>query len=171
MHAVSPPPLQPDSAESVRREHLSHEASVRSIGLLFYMAAAIILVAVAPLIFAGHQTTVPARIGASLLLLAFVPLYVWIGMGLRRLDPRVRLGATLLAAIGLLSIPIGTLINGYILYLLHSARGKRVFSEEYRAVMAATPHIRYRTSRVVIGLAILLVVLLAVLVVAALSGP
>ena len=35
------------------------------------------------------------------------------------------LGWTLLSVIGLIGIPLGTLINAYILYLLHSEKGKR----------------------------------------------
>jgi hypothetical protein len=41
---------------------------------------------------------------------------------------------------------LGTLINGYILYLLLSAKWEMVFSAEYRDIIDATPHIKYRTS-------------------------
>jgi hypothetical protein len=66
-----------------------------------------------------------------------------------------------LAAIGLLGVPFGTLINGYILYLLLSHKGQRIFAADYPEIVAATPHIKYRTSAavwVLLGLVALLIV-------------
>lgn len=68
---------------------------------------------------------------------------------------------SMLTVLGLLGIPIGTLISLSILYLLLSEKGRMVFSPEYKAVIAATPHVRYRTSLVNW---VLLFVFLAVLV-------
>lgn len=51
----------------------------------------------------------------------------------------------MLACIGLLGIPVGTLINAYILWLLFSKKGKRVFSVDYQRIIAETPHIKFRT--------------------------
>jgi len=68
---------------------------------------------------------------------------------------------------GLLGFPIGTLISVYILYLLFSQKGADVCSPQYQAVIAATPHIRYRTSKIVIGLLVLVAVLVAIGVAAA----
>jgi hypothetical protein len=65
-----------------------------------------------------------------------------------------------LSEVGLLGFPIGTLINGYILYLLLSKKGRKVFSDEYRQIVSLTPHIKYRTSIVVcilLGLIVLMV--------------
>ncbi|PAW69614.1 MAG: hypothetical protein B9S38_09450 [Verrucomicrobiia bacterium Tous-C4TDCM] len=67
----------------------------------------------------------------------------------------------MVAGISLIGFPIGTLIGAYILYLLLGAKGKMVFSPEYQAVIAQTPHIRYRTSKVVwilLGLVLLIIV-------------
>jgi hypothetical protein len=52
-------------------------------------------------------------------------------------------------AIGLLGFPVGTLIAGYLLYLLWSEKGNVVFSPRYQRVMQATPHIKYKTSIIV----------------------
>ena len=55
----------------------------------------------------------------------------------------------MLSAIGLLGFPIGTLINGYILYLFLSKKGRTIFAPAYQDVIAATPHVKYRTSIVI----------------------
>ena len=71
-----------------------------------------------------------------------------------------RIPTGILSGIGLLAFPIGTLINAYVLYLIFSAKGKMVFSDEYRAVIEQTPHIKYRTSIIVwivLGLLLLLI--------------
>lgn len=83
-------------------------------------------------------------------------------MGLRGLQSSARVVAIIFSVIGLLGIPIGTLINGYFLYLLLGQKGTYVFSEEYARVRAATPHIKYKTSiwvLVVVALLVLLVVI------------
>jgi len=85
---------------------------------------------------------------------------IWVGTGLRRLRKWARIPTGILSGIGLLGFPLGTLINGYILYLIFSQKGKTVFSEDYRAVIEQTPHIKYRTSIVVwvlLGLVLLLI--------------
>lgn len=67
----------------------------------------------------------------------------------------------MIAGISLIGFPVGTLIGAYILYLLLGANGKVVFSPEYQAVIAQTPQIRYRTSKVVwilLGLVLLIIV-------------
>ena len=51
-------------------------------------------------------------------------------------------------------------INGCVLYLIFSAKGKMVFSDEYRAVIEQTPDIKYRTSVIVwIVLGLILVII------------
>jgi hypothetical protein len=67
---------------------------------------------------------------------------------------------TFFAFLGLIAFPIGTIINAYILYLLLSAKGKYVFSADYRAVITATPHIRYKMSFIVWGFIWLVIALL-----------
>jgi uncharacterized membrane protein len=89
------------------------------------------------------------------------------GSALRALSSKVRHVAGVFAGLGLLGFPVGTLINGYILYLLYSKKGKMVFSEEYQAIRLATPHVKYKTSVVVWVLLIIILLLLA----AAILGP
>ena len=137
------------NAEAIRKEHLNHEASIRSIGMLYYLGAVGLLIATAVIAI----NTGPAAPQLSTVWLAFMAgmgvLYYWVAAGLRALQPKVRGVAAAIAALGLLSFPVGTLINGYILYLLLSAKGKMVFSAEYGDVIAATPHLKYKTSIII----------------------
>jgi hypothetical protein len=152
--------------EAIRRKYLSHEASVQSIGVLYliggiFSAIYVVLGAVGliGLIGAAEFNPSGAAIAGGILLLvaALTWLQLWSAFGLRRLDPRVRSAATIVALFGLIGFPIGTLISCYFLWLLHSKKGKYVFSPEYREVIDATPHIKYKTSIIVwIFLALLL---------------
>jgi hypothetical protein len=74
------------------------------------------------------------------------------------------------SAIGLLGFPCGTIISGYLLYLLLSAKGEMVFSSAYKEVMQATPHIRYRTSIIVWIFLFLLIGVILLGVVGAIIG-
>ena len=67
-----------------------------------------------------------------------------------------------LAVLGLIQIPIGTIINGYVLYLMFSDKGKVVFSPEYQEIREATPEVKYKTSMIVWVFLAILVVLLGV---------
>lgn len=89
---------------------------------------------------------------------------------MRAVNLKVRTAAIVLSVLGLLAIPIGTIISAYFLYLLASKKGEFVFSEEYAQVRAATPEIKYRTSRIVWGFLIALILLIVLGIVAAVLG-
>ena len=91
----------------------------------------------------------------------------YVGFGLRKLDPVAKRIAVVFSVIGLLGIPIGTLISGYILWLLLSEKGVYVFSPEYKTVVENTPHIKYKTSAIVIVLLVIVIALVALAVGAA----
>ena len=136
--------------EAVRQDHISVEASLRSVGLLYYLGTVGLIVS-GLVMFAG-----PLQFG--LISLVFGVAMGVIGYGLRTLKTWVRIPAIVLAAIGLLGFPVGTLINGYVLYLLLCAKGRYIFTPEYEEIRKATPHVRYRTSIVVwivVGLLVL----------------
>ncbi len=61
--------------------------------------------------------------------------------------------------LGLVGFPIGTLINAYILYIVFSAKGKLIFSDEYRKVIQLTPHIKYKTPILIWGFIVLVVIM------------
>lgn len=154
-------PLTNAAAEETRNLYLKHEASVKSIGVLYYIGGVALICAGIAVFIAGlaGDSGVGSIIG-SVLLLALGGGQIWVATGLRRLQAWARIPTAILAALGLLGFPIGTIINGYILYLICSQKGATVFSPEYQEVMRQTPHIKYRTSLVVwifLGLIVLLV--------------
>ncbi|HTT37608.1 MAG TPA: hypothetical protein VMH32_08080 [Burkholderiales bacterium] len=149
-------------AEALRREHIKHEASIRSIGILYYIAALVMAggAAASALQLARNQPDLKAALSLVAAALLTIGFFV-IGRALRALQPRVRIPTAILAGLGLLSFPIGTLINGYILYLLLSKKGRFNLSPEYAAIVEATPHIRYRASILVWAILALLIALAA----------
>lgn len=142
-----------DDAESIRRQYLKHEASLKSFGCLYYWSGVVMMFLGGIALLMGFVTllTEPGFGENGWMVVAAVIygligwLYIWLGQGLRELQEKVRLLLTVFAVIGLLGFPIGTVISLYFLYLLHSEKGKRVMSPEYRQVVAATPHIKYQT--------------------------
>jgi len=145
-------------AEALRRAHLNHEASIKAVGTIYYLGAA--LSVLAAILAPAPQGASEARILIGAVFAAFAVAYVVVGWGVRRLRPWSRVAASVVAVPGLLGFPIGTLISLYILYLMLSKKGRMVYSPEYQAVIAATPQIKYGSSFVVWF--VLILVLLAI---------
>jgi hypothetical protein len=113
---------------------------------------------------------ITALIGLVVLAIGVAQLFA--GRSMQTLNPSGKILAIIISAIGLLVFPCGTLISGYLLYLLLSAKGEMVFSSAYKEVMQATPHIRYRTSIIVwIFLFLLIGVILLGIIAATFVGP
>jgi|JI10StandDraft_1071094.scaffolds.fasta_scaffold48230_3 hypothetical protein len=150
-------------ADQVRHQYLKHEASVKSVGSLYLLGGilwTLIGFGTVAMAFPSGELLQGLLIGAFLLVLGGAQL--WVGLALQKLRPWTRIPTAVLSAIGLLGFPLGTLINGYILYLILGKKGKMVFSPEYAAVIEQTPHIKYRTPVllwVLLGLVVLAVVL------------
>ena len=163
-------------AEVIRKRHIAHETSIKSAGILYWLGALFVVFFGAMLVFSGVsfffadvQQSDPAMnsefsigaatvMGLGLVFLAIVQF--WAGYALRKLNKKVKPAVGVFSGIGLLGFPFGTLINAYILYLVFSKKGKTVFSDDYKQVIEATPHIKYRTSIVVwilVGLILLAV--------------
>ena len=161
--------------EAIRHQYLSHEASIKSIGILYILSGAFaVLAGFGYVIAAVNLFNTPTQAGqppndalAGFLLVAG-PIVIMLGagqiavaIGLRKFAPWSKIPTAVLAGIGLLFFPVGTLINGYVLYLLLSKKGTMVFSDQYKEVIRQTPHIKYRTSIIVwIFVGILVVMLL-----------
>ena len=165
-------PEAPTGPEAIRKQYLSHEASVKSVGTL-YLLGAILMVPIGLFligsVLAGRlQDVFPAVFGVVYVVLGL--LQGATAIGLRRLQPWARIVGIVFSVIGLLGFPIGTLISAYILYLLASQKGNYIFTDEYRRVVEQTPHIKYRTSMIVIILLVILLILFVIGVVAALIG-
>ena len=149
-------------AEIVRKEHLGHEASLRSVGALYYLGTAFLgCLSIFSLVaaFDGSESGAGVMVVIAIVYGLFAAGYAAIGRGLRNCSPRVKTAATVFSVIGLLGFPLGTLINAYILYLLHSQKGKVVLSREYQDVVAQTPHLKHKSS-IVVWIALALIVLL-----------
>jgi hypothetical protein len=144
-------------AEAIRRAHISHEASIKSVGILYYLGSVLTIVGGVASMFGAQFDPLMAAI--------FIAVGVgglFAGYGVRALRRWGRVVGCILSALGLLGFPVGTLVNGYILYLFLSKKGRTIFAPEYQEVIAATPHVKYRTSIVVwIFLALLIALVVA----------
>jgi hypothetical protein len=159
-------PANPE-AEAIRRAHINHEASIKAVGFLYYLGGTVAT-------FAGLASLFGAPDAGggvvALLLLALGVGSLFGGWGVRALKTWGRALGCVLSGIGLLGFPVGTLINGYVLYLLLSKKGRTIYAPEYKDVIAATPHVQYRTSIVVwIFLALLAALFVAALLIPMLS--
>ena len=138
--------------EAVRKEHLGTEASIKSIGLLYWLAAFFLAIATFGISMDRPSVNGPAY---TAFLIGLAALYGITGFAIRRLKPWARWVAVVLSIPGLIGFPIGTIISIYFLYLLLCRKSAMVFSAPYQDVIAATPHIKYRTSKwvwIVLGL-------------------
>ncbi|MEM8734340.1 MAG: hypothetical protein AAGG44_08970 [Planctomycetota bacterium] len=168
------------NAEAIRRRYIRHEASIRSIGILYYLGTlyfGLVGLSGVVLAFSGLKETrtgtqidpvvvfVLAAMGLGLSILMLVT-----GIAIRQLKPWARIVATVFSAIGLLLVGMGTLVNGYFLWLLHSEKGNFIFTPQYAQIRKRTPHIKPTTSTLVMVLLILLILLVAFLIVAAIVG-
>lgn len=153
--------------EVLRQRHLKQEASIRSIGTLYYLNAGFFgITAVICLIgfaaSAQNGRADPALLVVSVVIAGLAAGIFVVARGLRQLKDVPRVFAILFSALGLLAFPFGTLISGYFLYLLCSANANIIFSDEYREAVRQTPHMKYKSSIVALILVALLIVVLVV---------
>ena len=130
-----------------RKTHLNHETSVKSIGFLYLLGAVIMIPTGLWLATGGFGNS--DDFVSGLLYIVFGVCEAIVGIGLRRLKNWARIGSILFSVIGLIAIPVGTLMSAYFLYLLLSEKGRIVFSESYQRIIEQTPEVRYKTSIVV----------------------
>ncbi|AVP99755.1 hypothetical protein C7S18_22400 [Ahniella affigens] len=164
---------------AIREEHVRHEVLLKSIGSLYGLGAvACIFALVATLM---TLSSVPEASDGTIFLVLSALIYGGIGLGsafiaygFRKLKPWVKIPGTILAGIGLLGIPVGTIVNVYILYLIWCQKGRRVLADDYQGIIAQTPQVKYKRSVgdwialiIVVGL---LLVLIGLIVIGMLSG-
>jgi hypothetical protein len=162
-------PAQAGEAEQIRRRYIKHEVSVQSIGVLYYLGGGMMALASFGLLVAAVSASKTPAVEMTIGIFygLFAAAFITVGRGLRTLRPWVRIPVGILSGIGLLGVPLGTLINGYILYLIFCEKGSTVFSPQYAEVIRQTPHVKYRTA---LWLWILLAVLIAIVVVVIVSA-
>jgi hypothetical protein len=160
----SQPPPVISQAEAIRREHINCETNARTLGGLYIIGGTLLLIGgLAGVIGKDHEA---GAIEMGICILLGVGNLV-LGRALRKLQPAARIIACILAGIGLLAFPIGTAIGIIILVSFLGAKGRMVFSPEYKEIIAATPHVKVKTSIVVkIMLGIVLVFIAACLAIA-----
>ena len=152
-----------EHAEEIRQKYLQHEAQVRSIALLHWLSGAFLLLFGAVMVVGVLNLGPGARFVNVLM---FVTIFggfgitsIAIGNGIIKFRRWARIGSILVAIIGLPRFPFGTVTSGYVLYLLLSAKGRRLFEPDYREIVDATTHIDYRTPTLRLTVAGLLVLL------------
>ena len=159
----------PADWESIRRKHLSHEASLRAYGLIMLLGVAFLMLLIGISLYQifideGVPLNSPSGLigaAARAMLLGIIALYLFTGLALWQLHVLSRVGGTLVGLLQLLAFPVGTLLGAYLLYLVWSPKSQVIFSPRYREIRAATPHLRYQWM-----LAVWVVVLLAALSIA-----
>ncbi|WP_146585090.1 hypothetical protein [Posidoniimonas polymericola] len=141
--------------ERIRRTHLSREATIESLGLVCYLVGVlgIGLLALAVAFLDLLITTGVIELLLVLVYLAFLAVTVWVGIGLRGLSSSARIPGIVLSVIWLLASapmfnPITLLISMSGLWCLLGKKASYIFTPEYKHVIAATPHVRYKTSAV-----------------------
>jgi len=165
-------PIAENSSEKevIRKELISHEASIKTLGFLYILGAGLWLVAGIFSSSTFYDTEPTTGIVVGGITLGISALLIFVGVGLRRLKPWARVVAGIFCGLGLLGFPIGTIINGYFLYLLFSQKGVRVFSAEYKEIITATPDVKFKTSKVTwIVLGVFLLVVVGLIVAASLD--
>lgn len=160
--------------EQLRKAHLGHEASVKSAGILYWISAVGLVIMGGfwlSLVASAASASTPEADGTGVVIVAAIGVLLlsvgvfqfWVGNGLRKFRQSARIPTGILSGIGLIGFPLGTLINAYILYLVFSKKGSMIFSDRYKEIMAATPHLKYRTSTaswIVLGILVLLLLTL-----------
>ena len=157
------------AAERVRRELISHETKVKSVRWLYWLGGVIGLLTSLPIIYTwvvdlrrGAEIDLGPMIVVLLVCGAVIGVTILMFVGanwLGKLDRRAKIAVGVVSGLGLFQVPLGTLINGYILHLVFSTKGQRVFSDEYKEIIRLTPHVKSRTST--LAWVILAVVILA----------
>jgi len=133
--------------DAVRRNYLSHEAAVRSIGLLFLISGiAIGLTGTLAIGFAVRDNEslhaeLPRMAGSFLIIGAGLLPF---GVGMSNLQPWVQKPICVLSCFAAVAFPIGTLLGGYILYAATNGKLELVLSAQYRAVIDRTPNVKPR---------------------------
>lgn len=167
--AVSDPGVAVDAATlQLRRDHVRHERLLRSTGSLYWFFTLLVTITAAVAIgFGSLDGGRPVGSALALVVAIYGGLIFAVGAvayGLSRLRSWVRIPAIVLSVLGLLIIPVGTIINGYVLYLLLSKQGATILAPGYAEVMTATPEVRFqRTTGDWIALGIVVVLLLGLM--------
>ena len=95
--------------------------NIRALGILYFLSAGVLAIGALGILFIPYETdewNLVARIVGSIPAAAFAAGFLVVGIGLRKLRPWAYKFGIFFACLGLLAIPIGTIIHGIILIVL-----------------------------------------------------
>lgn len=131
-------------AEGIRRQHIQHEANVKSIATVYLFTGGICTVTCLVIVIhsrpAQHSSYLWFGLFATLSIVQFI-----ISYGVSSLRRSARRPAIVLSAIITIAFPIGTMLGPYFIYLLTHSKSETVFSGNYQSVIARTKHVRQKT--------------------------
>src|SRR5262245_8108887 len=158
--------------EAIRKAHLAHEASIKSIGALHYFGVFFSVLGVLAFATVGlGADSGMAAIGAALATVFYLgigALNAALGYGLRSFQSWARWTEVAFNSLGfafVVLITVGAivvrvwpvvaiylffvLIQSCVLYLLLSRKASVIFSSRYKEIVERTPYLKYRTSALV----------------------
>ncbi|WP_395750771.1 hypothetical protein [Prosthecobacter sp.] len=144
--------------ETLRAEHISTESTIKSVGALFLLPAAVLLV-IGWQMLLRYPHDSHSRMG--LLTLAAGLVLGVVGYGMRSLRNWARIPAILVSACGLIAFPIGTLISVCMVLKLLGKQARQVMTDDYRRIVTLTPHVKLKTSATTWAVLALVVVVIA----------
>ena len=136
--------------EAIRREHIRHEVSLKSIGTLYGLGCLLMAIGSMGVLIPIMSGDIEVGqnpmliIGMAAFYIVMCAILFAMAYGFRKLSSWVKIPGTLFATVGLLGFPIGTLINGYILYLIWCRQGRTILEPGYHEIIRATPHVEYK---------------------------
>ena len=132
--------------ESVRLEYLSHEAALKAVGSLFLIISA--LVSSLMTIFTSKFLNEELLNNERTFVLSYwvlVPISLYIGIKMRRLDHSIRNTVVIAGALMMFAFPLGTVVGPGVLYVVCCKKGKFILSQRYANIRYRTPGIHYET--------------------------
>lgn len=165
--------------EKIRQENIRHEVQLKSIGSLYGLAGLLLGISSIVMLVTLLASDDKMAAGEGPMLAGMLALYgllsammLAMAYGYRKLLPWVKIPGTVLSVFGLLGIPVGTLINGYILYLIWCKQGQAILTDGYQDIIRATPHVKYKRTlgdKLALGIVIAMLVGVAILIIVSVS--
>lgn len=131
------------AAESRRREQLGAERAIRDGGRLLSLVGVLGIfgfVVWATFVYYGSSPPLPATVSALMAITLAGP-QILAGRAIAHLRVGSLLPLRVVAVLSLPAYPFGTLVGGWLLYHLRDPALQAVLRPDYRAVVAATPHL------------------------------
>ncbi len=155
-------------AEKLRKEHIGRESTIITLGYIFVYSGFALAgtTALGKAVFKLDSLPIGPALWIFISLAYFAALTI-VGYGLTNLKSWVPIPAAIVAILSLYNVPFGTIVGAYMLWLVFSKKGRVIFSPEYAAIVAATPHIEPPRT----GFMQLFLVAIAIMAAFAVLGP